>query len=151
MEERFISRVYIFLNTWFWLWVVQILYLLEEILQVTFQVITAKSMNMTVFRERDTVNALDICVCKPRNFFTALGTVLEIVLLSPHMKLETWFLTLREQDRFRVFESRVLQNVCGPNTKLQGDTKNLRSEIRSSIFLIELYEDNQVGTDGRGM
>jgi hypothetical protein len=42
---------------------------------------------------------------------------------------ETWFLTLREEHRLRVFENRVLRRIFGPNRdELTGDWRKLHDE-----------------------
>jgi hypothetical protein len=42
---------------------------------------------------------------------------------------ETWSLTMREEHRLRVFESRVLRRVFGPNRdEVTGSLRNLHNE-----------------------
>jgi hypothetical protein len=42
---------------------------------------------------------------------------------------ETWSLTLKEEQRFRVFENRVLRRIFGPNRgEVTGDWRKLHNE-----------------------
>jgi hypothetical protein len=48
---------------------------------------------------------------------------------------ETWFLTLREEQRLRVFENRVLRRIFGPNwDKVTREWRKLYNEV-----LLDLY------------
>ena len=48
---------------------------------------------------------------------------------------ETWSLTLREERRLRVFESRVLRRVFGPKRdELTGEWRKLRNEELNDLY-----------------
>jgi hypothetical protein len=48
---------------------------------------------------------------------------------------ETWSLTLREERRLRVFESRVLRKVFGPKRdKLTGEQRKLHNEELNDLY-----------------
>jgi len=50
---------------------------------------------------------------------------------------ETWSLTMREERRLRVFESRVLRRVYGPKTdEVTGEWKKLHNEELSDLYSI---------------
>jgi hypothetical protein len=45
------------------------------------------------------------------------------------MGCETWFLTLREEHRLRVFENRVLRGILGPKRdEVMGEWRRLHDE-----------------------
>jgi hypothetical protein len=48
---------------------------------------------------------------------------------------ETWSLTLREEQRLRVFENRVLRNIFGPKRdEATGDWRRLHNEERNDLY-----------------
>jgi hypothetical protein len=71
-------------------------------------------------------------------------------LLSKHLKIniyktiflpvvlygcETWFLTLREERRLKVFENRVLRRVFGPKRdEVTGEWRKLHSEEQNNLY-----------------
>jgi hypothetical protein len=63
------------------------------------------------------------------------GTIILPVVLYG---CETWYLTLREEHRLRVFENRVLRRIFGPKRdELTGEWRRLQNEE-----LYELYSPN---------
>jgi hypothetical protein len=53
---------------------------------------------------------------------------------------ETWFLTLREESRLRVFESRVLRRIFGPKRdEVTGQWRKLNSEELHIFVLLPKY------------
>jgi hypothetical protein len=58
---------------------------------------------------------------------------------------ETWFLTLREEHRLRVFENRVLRRIFGPKRdEVTGEWRKLRNEelrdLYSSLSIIRIIK-----------
>jgi hypothetical protein len=50
-------------------------------------------------------------------------------------KPETWFLTLREEHRLRVFENRVLRRIFGPKRdEVTGEWRKLHNEERNDLY-----------------
>jgi hypothetical protein len=48
---------------------------------------------------------------------------------------ETWFLTLREEQRLRVFENRVLRRIFGPKRdEVTGDGRKLHNEELHNLY-----------------
>jgi hypothetical protein len=48
---------------------------------------------------------------------------------------ETWFLTLREEHRLRVFENRVLRRIFGPKRdKVMGEWRRLHNEELNDLY-----------------
>ena len=48
---------------------------------------------------------------------------------------ETWFLTLREEPRLRVFENRVLRKIFGPKRKeVTGEWRKLQNEVLNNLY-----------------
>jgi hypothetical protein len=48
---------------------------------------------------------------------------------------ETWFLTLREEHRLRVFENRVLRRIFGPRRdKVTGEWRKLHNEELRDLY-----------------
>jgi hypothetical protein len=48
---------------------------------------------------------------------------------------ETWFLTLREEHRLRVFENRVLRRIFGPKRdKVTGGWRRLHNEELNDLY-----------------
>ena len=56
--------------------------------------------------------------------------VLPIVLYG----CETWFLTLREECRLRVFENRILRRIFGPKWDENGEWRRLHNEELHSLY-----------------
>jgi len=49
--------------------------------------------------------------------------------------LETWWLTLRDERRLRVFENRVLRRIFGPKRdELTGEWKKLHNEELNDLY-----------------
>jgi hypothetical protein len=58
-------------------------------------------------------------------------TILPVVLYG----CETWYLTLREEHRLRVFENRVLRRIFGPKTDhVTGDWRKLHNEELHNLY-----------------
>jgi hypothetical protein len=51
-----------------------------------------------------------------------------IILLVVLYECETWLLTLREEHRLRVFESRVLRRIFGLKSEVTGEWRKLHNE-----------------------
>jgi hypothetical protein len=48
---------------------------------------------------------------------------------------ESWSLTLREEDRLRMFENRVLRRIFGPKTdKVTGEWRKLHNEELHNLY-----------------
>jgi hypothetical protein len=47
---------------------------------------------------------------------------------------ETWFLTLREEHRLRVFENRVSRRIFGPNSKEDGSWRKLHNDKLHNVY-----------------
>jgi hypothetical protein len=47
---------------------------------------------------------------------------------------ETWPLTLREEDRLRLFENRVLRRIFGPKREVDGSWRKLRNDELHCLF-----------------
>jgi hypothetical protein len=65
---------------------------------------------------------------------------------------ETWYLTLREGHRLRVFENRVLRRMFGPKTdEMSGEWRKLHNEelhnLYSSPDIIRQVKGNEVGRE----
>jgi hypothetical protein len=73
-----------------------------------------------------------------------------IILLVVSYGCETWFLTLREENRLRVFENRVLRGIHGPKRDgVTGERRKLHDgEFHHQISLDRL---NQGELGRRGM
>jgi hypothetical protein len=67
---------------------------------------------------------------------------------------ETWCLTLKEEDRLRVFENRVVRRIFVPKRdEVTGDWKKLHNEELHNLYsspniIVEL--SSQGGWDGHG-
>jgi hypothetical protein len=63
-------------------------------------------------------------------------TILHVVLYG----CETWYLTLREEHRLRVFENRMLGSIFGSKRdKMMGEWKKLHNEELSDFLLFAKY------------
>ena len=47
---------------------------------------------------------------------------------------ETWFLTLRQECRLRVFENRILRRIIGPKRDENGEWRRLHNEVLHSLY-----------------
>ena len=47
---------------------------------------------------------------------------------------ETWFLTLREEYRLRVFENRILRRLFGPKRDENREWRRLHNEVHHSLY-----------------
>jgi hypothetical protein len=47
---------------------------------------------------------------------------------------ETWFLTLREEHRLRVFENRILRRIFGPKREEDGSWRKLHNDELHSLY-----------------
>jgi hypothetical protein len=48
---------------------------------------------------------------------------------------ETWYLTLREEHRLRVFENRVLRGIFGPKRdEVKGEWRRLHNEELNDLY-----------------
>jgi hypothetical protein len=53
---------------------------------------------------------------------------------------ETWFLTLREEHRLRVFENRVLRRVFGQKRdEVTGEWRKLHNEELRDLYYFPMY------------
>jgi len=57
-----------------------------------------------------------------------------IILLVVLYECETWLLTLREEHRLRVFESRVLRRIFGPKSEVTGEWRKLHNEKLNDLY-----------------
>jgi hypothetical protein len=57
-----------------------------------------------------------------------------VILLVVLYGCETWFLTLREEHRLRVFENRVLRRIFGPKRKENGSWIKLHNDVLHSLY-----------------
>jgi hypothetical protein len=58
---------------------------------------------------------------------------------------ETWSLTLREEHRLRVFESRVLRRIFGPKRdEVTGEWRRLHNEELNDLYITKYYSGNQI-------
>jgi len=75
------------------------------------------------------------------------------IILSVVYGCEAWSLTLREEDRLRVFEKRVLRRIFGPKMyEVTGKWRRLHSEIVIRTAHKLLFEiSNREECDGQGM
>jgi hypothetical protein len=67
---------------------------------------------------------------------------------------ETWFLTLREEHRLRVFENRVLRGIFGPKRDdVTGDWRKLHNEelhkLYSSSNIIRMVKSRRIRWAGQ--
>jgi hypothetical protein len=62
---------------------------------------------------------------------------------------ETWSLTLREEDRLRVYENRVLRIFGQKKNEAEGDWRKLHNEelhtLYSSQSIIRMIKDDEIG------
>jgi hypothetical protein len=59
-----------------------------------------------------------------------------IILPVVLYRFETWYLTLREEQRLRVFENRVLRRIFGPKTdEVRGEWRRLHKEELNDLYL----------------
>jgi hypothetical protein len=63
---------------------------------------------------------------------------------------ETWFITLREEQKLWVFEYEVLERICGP-TKEVARWAELHNEELHNLYQIFLGPSNQGARDGQDM
>jgi hypothetical protein len=55
-------------------------------------------------------------------------------------RCETWFLTLREEHRLRVFENRVLRRIFGPKREEDGSWRKLHNdEIHNLYYSLNIF------------
>ena len=47
---------------------------------------------------------------------------------------ETWFLTLREECRLRIFENRILRRIFGPKRGQNGEIRRIHNEELHSVY-----------------
>jgi hypothetical protein len=76
-------------------------------------------------------------------------TILPVILYWP----ETWTLTLREEQRLRVFENRVLRRIFGPKRdEASGEGRSLHNEelngLYSSPNIIRVINSRRMGWAG---
>jgi hypothetical protein len=58
-----------------------------------------------------------------------------IILLVVLYGYETWYITLREEHRLRVFENRVLRRIFGPKRdEVAGEWRKLHSEELHNLY-----------------
>jgi hypothetical protein len=58
-----------------------------------------------------------------------------VILLVTLYVCETWSLTLREEQRLRVFENRVLRRIFGPKRdEVTGGWKRLHNEVLRNLY-----------------
>ena len=58
-----------------------------------------------------------------------------IILPVVSYECETWFLTLREERKLRVFENRVLRRIFGPRRdKVAGEWRKLHNEDLNDLY-----------------
>jgi hypothetical protein len=58
--------------------------------------------------------------------------------------LSTWFVTLREEHRLRVFENRVLRRIFGPKRdEVMGEWRKLHNNLYSSPDIIRQGKSSQ--------
>jgi hypothetical protein len=50
---------------------------------------------------------------------------------------EIWFLTLREERRLKIYESRILRRIFGPNRDENGDWRRLHNEEPNIVRVIK--------------
>ena len=64
---------------------------------------------------------------------------------------ETWYLTLREERRIKVFENRILRRIFGPKRMGSGEGSTMRHFIVCAVHLIKSRRLNIKDLDGQGM
>jgi len=83
-------------------------------------------------------------VCYPKNLKIEIyrTIILPVVLCGR----ETWSLTLREERRPRVLESRVLRRIFGPTRdEVTGEWRKLHNEeLNNLVTLAQYYSGNQI-------
>jgi hypothetical protein len=57
-----------------------------------------------------------------------------VILLVVLYGYETWFLTLREEHRLRVFENRVLRKIFGPKREKDGSWRKFHNDELHSLY-----------------
>ena len=62
--------------------------------------------------------------------FFLIIKILPVVLCG----CETWFLTLREESRLRVFENRILRRISGPKRDKIGEWRRFHNEEVHSLY-----------------
>jgi hypothetical protein len=89
-----------------------------------------------------------------------LATILSSRLLSKNLNIriyrtiilhvvlfgcETWFLTLREEHRLRVFENRVLRRIFGPKRdEVMGEWRKLHNDLYSSPSIFRIIKSRRM-------
>ena len=63
-------------------------------------------------------------------YFRSVARVQAIVLYG----CETWFLTLKEESRLRVFENRILRRIFGPKRDENGEWRSLHNDQLHSLY-----------------
>jgi hypothetical protein len=65
---------------------------------------------------------------------------------------ETWFLTLREEHRLRVFENRVLRRIFGPERDEDGSWRKLHNDELHSLYpspnIVRVIKSTRMGWAG---
>jgi hypothetical protein len=77
-----------------------------------------------------------------------------IILPVVRYGYETWSLTLREDNRLRVFDDRVLSRIFGPKRdEVKGGWRKLHNEelrdLYSSQSIIRIIKSRRMGWDGQ--
>jgi hypothetical protein len=90
-----------------------------------------------------------LLVCCQKKIRIYKTIILPVVLYG----CETWFLTLREEHRLRVFENRVLRRIFGPKRgEVPGEWRKLRNEnlrdLYSSPSIIRIIKSRRMGWAG---
>ena len=69
------------------------------------------------------------------NFFNMKFKIYKTIVLPVVLYgCETWFLTLREESRLRVFKNRILRQIFGPKSDENGEWRRLHNEELHSLY-----------------
>jgi hypothetical protein len=108
-----------------------------------------KYLGTTLTNQNDIHDEIKSRLNSGNAWYYSVQNLLSTLLISKNLKIkiyktvilpvvlygcETWSVTLREEDRLRVFEIRVLRKIFGPKREEDGSWRKLRNDELHSLY-----------------